>query len=98
MKVVDWVDQRPRNQDPHAALFRPEMHAFVPAALRPIIDGAMSIVAAADRAGQNVVAELRFRRRGLLVLLGAILLLVVALALKIRQIDSRDHGRRLKEH
>jgi hypothetical protein len=79
-------------------LARTEMHAFVPAALTPIINEGVSIVAAADRAGQNGVAELRFRRRGLFVSLGAILLLVVALALKIRQIDSRDHGRRLKEH
>jgi predicted CXXCH cytochrome family protein len=79
-------------------LARTEMHAFVPTQLTPIVAEGMSLVTAADRAGQNGEAELRFRRRGLFVSLGAILLVVVALGLKVRQIDRRDHGHRLKEH
>jgi predicted CXXCH cytochrome family protein len=79
-------------------LARTEMHAFVPAQLTPIITEGVTLVTAADRAGQNGTAELRFRRRGLFVSLGAILLVVVALGLKVRQIDQRDHGRQLKEH
>jgi hypothetical protein len=79
-------------------LARTEMHAFVPAQLSPIVTEAMSLVTAVDRAAENGAAELRFRRRGLFVSLGAILLVVVALGLKVRQIDRRDHGRRLTEH
>ena len=49
----------------------------------------VQIVAGVDRAGQNGVAELRYRRRGLFVSLGAILVFVVALGVKVRQIDRR---------
>ena len=75
-------------------LARTEMHAFAPALVAAIIADGVSIVAAVDRAGQNGVAELRYRRRGLFVSLGAILLVVVGLGLKVRQIDRRGHGRR----
>jgi predicted CXXCH cytochrome family protein len=74
-------------------LARTEMHAFAPAQVAPIIADGVSIVSAVDRAGQNGVAELRFRRRGLFVSLGAILLVVVGLRLKVRQIDRRQQGR-----
>ena len=71
-------------------LARTEMHAFAPARLSPIINDGVALVTAVDRAGQNGVAELRFRRRGLFVSLGAILLVVVALGIKVRQIDRRQ--------
>jgi len=70
-------------------LARTEMHAFEPALLTPIIADGTKIVATVDAAGQKGVSELTFRRRGLAVSLGAILLLVVALGLKVRQIDRR---------
>ena len=57
----------------------------------PIIVDGTKIVAGVDRAGQDGVAELRYRRRGLALSLGAILLVVVALALKVRQIDRRQN-------
>jgi predicted CXXCH cytochrome family protein len=79
-------------------LARTEMHAFAPAQLTPIVADGVALVAAADRAGQRGVGELRFRRRGLFVSLIAILLVVVALGLKVRQIDRRGHGRHLAEH
>jgi cytochrome c553 len=79
-------------------LARTEMHAFAPAQLTPILADGTALVAAADRAGQHGVAELRYRRRGLFVSLFAILLVVVALGLKVRQIDRRSHERRLAEH
>jgi hypothetical protein len=41
-----------------------------------------------DRAGERAVAELAYRRRGLALSLAAILMVVVALWLKIRQIDT----------
>jgi len=74
-------------------LARTEMHAFAPARVAPIIAAGVSLVAAVDRAGQNGVAELRYRRRGLFASLGAILLVVAGLGLKVRQIDRRQPGR-----
>jgi predicted CXXCH cytochrome family protein len=73
-------------------LARTEMHGFDPTLVAPIIADGTKIVASVDAAGQKGVAELRFRRRGLAISLGAILLLVVALWLKIRQIDRRAHA------
>lgn len=68
-------------------LARTEMHAFEPTQVSPIIADGMKIVEQVDRSGQEGVAELRYRRSGLAVSLGAILLVVVGLALKVRQID-----------
>jgi 4-hydroxyphenylpyruvate dioxygenase-like putative hemolysin len=70
-------------------LARTEMHTANPAAVDAILAEGTTILASVDRADQNGVAELRFRRRGLALSLGAILLLVVGLWLKIRQIDRR---------
>ena len=70
-------------------LARTEMHAFDPARLEPVIAEGLRIVASVDTAGERAVGELRFRRRGLALSLGAILLVIVALAMKIRQIDRR---------
>ena len=75
-------------------LARTEMHGFDPAHVAPILADGMTIVATVDRAAQSGAAELTFRRRGLFVSLGAILVFVVALGLKVRQIDRRDHERR----
>ena len=72
-------------------LARTEMHGFEPTLVAPIIAEGTKIVAAVDAAGEKGVGELRFRRRGLAISLGAILLLVVALGLKVRQIDRRSH-------
>ncbi len=74
-------------------LARTEMHAFDPRLLAPIVTDGSRIVAGVDRAGHNGVAELRYRRRGLAWSLAAILLVVVGLVLKVRQIDRRiDNG------
>ena len=71
-------------------LARTEMHAFdAGAGRRRSSLTARRSSRASTRAGQKGVAELRFRRRGLAVSLGAILLLVVALGLKVRQIEHR---------
>jgi len=75
-------------------LARTEMHGFDPARVTPILADGVKIVTAVDRAGQTGRAELSFRRRGLFLSLGAILIFVVALGLKVRQIDRRDHERR----
>jgi predicted CXXCH cytochrome family protein len=73
-------------------LARTEMHAFQPAPVATIIADGMKITEAADRAGQAGLGELAYRRRGLAASLAAILLVVVALALKVRQIDRRHAG------
>ena len=70
-------------------LARTEMHAFAPPQLDPIVADGMTIVSGAQKAGQDGVGELQYRRRGLALSLGAILLVVVALGLKLRQIDRR---------
>jgi predicted CXXCH cytochrome family protein len=75
-------------------LARTEMHGFEPEKVTPIVAEGLKIVSAVDGAGQSGVAELRFRRRGLFISLGTILIFVVALGLKVRQIDRRDHERR----
>ena len=74
-------------------LARTEMHTSDPAKVDPIIADGMKIVATVDQNGQKGVAELQFRRRGLAVSFGAILLLAIALALKVRQIDRRAGSR-----
>ena len=79
-------------------LARTEMHGFEPAKVAPILADGMKIVATVDQAGQNGVTELRYRRRGLALSLAAILVFVVALGLKVRQLDRRDHGRRPVAH
>ena len=71
-------------------LARTEVHSFEPTQVSPIIGDGMKIIAAVDKAGQSGQAELRYRRRGLAASLGAILLVVVGLGMKVRQIDSRQ--------
>lgn len=73
-------------------LARTELHAAQPAAVEAILAEGTTILTGVDRAGQDGVAELRYRRRGLAVSLLAILLLVVALGLKVRQLDRRSRA------
>jgi hypothetical protein len=70
-------------------LARTEMHAFDPARVTPLVAEGLATLASVDSAGQAALAELRFRRRGLAASLAAILLVVVGLALKIRQLERR---------
>ena len=86
-----------REANTKLTLARTEMHGFEPTTVTPIIADGLALVATVDKAGQRGVSELRFRRRGLFVSLGAILVVVVALGLKVRQIDRRDHERRLSK-
>ena len=72
-------------------LARTEMHTFDAAHVTPVVQEGLAALAAVDTAGEAAAAELRFRRRGLAVSLGAILLVVVALGFKIRQLERRKH-------
>jgi predicted CXXCH cytochrome family protein len=68
-------------------LARAEMHSFDAARVAPVTAEGLAILASVDKAGESAAAELRFRRRGLAASLAAILLVVFALGLKIRQLD-----------
>lgn len=68
---------------------RTEIHAFDPAAVDVIVAEGMKQLTSIDQAGRKAVADLRYRRRGLFISLGAILLVVVALALKVRELSAR---------
>jgi predicted CXXCH cytochrome family protein len=92
---IDVSDQELalREASTKLTLARTEMHAFQPPQVVPIIAEGTKIVADVDAAGARGVAELRFRRRGLAVSLGAILIVVVGLSLKVRQLDKRQAQR-----
>jgi hypothetical protein len=63
------------------------MHAFAPPQVASVVADGDTIIAAVDKAGQSGLVELRYRRRGLFISLGAILFVVVVLGLKLRQIE-----------
>lgn len=69
---------------------RTEIHSFNPALVEPVVQEGLTIVAGVDRAGQGALSELRFRRWGLALSLGVMLIVVLALALKIREVDRRS--------
>ena len=73
-------------------LARTEMHASNVSLLEPVLAEGEKLVDGIDAAGERALTELRFRRRGLAVSLIAILLVVVGLAMKVRQIDRRQAG------
>ena len=70
-------------------LARTEVHAFDPVSLAPVLAEGHAILAGVERAGQDAERELQFRRRGLAASMIAILVVVVALAMKIRRLDER---------
>jgi predicted CXXCH cytochrome family protein len=76
----------------HLTLARTEMHTFKPANVDPVIQAGLAIVTDVDQAGNRATRELAFRRRGLALSLGAILIFVAALWLKIRQIEKRQES------
>ena len=72
-------------------LARTEMHTFDAARVTPVVGEGLKTLEEVDKAADTAAAELRFRRRGLAVSLGAILLVVIALGFKIRQLEKRPH-------
>jgi len=70
-------------------LARTEMHAFNPASLEAVVSDGTRILAGVNQAGNKDLAELAYRRRGLFASLGVILLVVMALVLKIRDLDRQ---------
>ena len=74
----------------HLTLARTEMHSFDPKAVGTVLQEGLAITSKVDAAGQAALAEVSFRKKGLALSLGAILLVVVALGLKIRTLKSRE--------
>src|SRR5262245_38507941 len=74
-------------------LARTEMHSANPGAVDAVLADGEKIVADVDRNAGRGLVELAYRRRGLALSLGAILLVVVGLVLKLRQIDRRHEAR-----
>ena len=67
---------------------RTEIHTFNPTAVDKVVKEGMAGLAAVERAGNQALADLRFRRRGLFMSFGAILLVVIGLTLKIRELNQ----------
>jgi len=77
-----------RNQ---LSLARATIHTFDPAQVQTVVTQGLDITTRVDAAGEAALGQVHFRRVGLAVSLLAILLVVVALAMKIHQLD-RVHG------
>lgn len=72
-------------------LARTEMHATDPDLVDPVIVEGHELVTSVEEAGAAQLDELEFRRVGLGISLAAILLVVIALYMKIKQLDRRHH-------
>ena len=68
---------------------RTEIHTFNPAAVDVVVNEGTKALTDVARAGNQALADLRYRRRGLFISLALILVVVVGLALKIR--DLKPH-------
>ena len=68
---------------------RTEVHAFDPAVVDGVVNEGIKALRDVSRAGDEALSDLQYRRRGLFVSLAAILLLVVGLSLKIRELNRR---------
>jgi predicted CXXCH cytochrome family protein len=71
-------------------LAKTEVHAFDPASLEAVVAEGTKILDGVNRSGASALDELRYRRRGLFVSLGLILVFVTALALKIRDLGKES--------
>ena len=67
-------------------LARTEMHAFDAKPVNDVLQAGLAITAKVDADGEAALHEVSYRRTGLAVSLGAILLVVIALQLKIRRL------------
>lgn len=75
-----------REANNQLTLARTEMHAFDPTTVDTVLQAGLGLTEKVDAEGRTALAEVSFRKTGLAVSLGAILLVVVALWLKIRSL------------
>lgn len=87
---MDMADQELalREAGNRLTLARTEVHAFDPKPVEAVLQEGLAITARIDADGDAALAEMAYRRTGLAVSLGAILLVVVALRLKIRSLKQ----------
>ena len=69
---------------------RVEVHSVDPSTVDREIDAGLKVASATYQAGQNALAELRYRRKGLLVSVVTIVCVLIGLILMIRKIESKD--------
>ena len=74
----------------HLTLSRAEVHSLNAEAVTKVVGEGLAVTKGLDEAGAAATAELRFRRQGLAASMVAILLVVVALLAKIKQIERRQ--------
>jgi len=68
---------------------RAEVHLFDPAPVRRLTEEGVQIANKMYAKGEQALADLRFRHRGLWISVGIILVTIVGLVLKIKEIDRR---------
>jgi predicted CXXCH cytochrome family protein len=68
---------------------RVAIHLVDPAAIQKLTDDGKQVAAATQAKGVKALEDLAFRRRGLWISVGIILLVIVGLVLKIREMDRR---------
>lgn len=69
---------------------RVELHAADAAKVDPDIQAGLKVAEKTYQAGQNAMAELSYRRKGLLVSVATIVLVLIGLFLMIRKLESRS--------
>jgi hypothetical protein len=77
--------------DAHTALVsaRTAVHSFSVDSVREAVESGLDVTTTVYGRGKDALDELQFRRLGLAVSVGIILLLIVGLILKIRDIETR---------
>ncbi|MDD5542143.1 MAG: cytochrome c3 family protein [Acidobacteriia bacterium] len=85
--VYDLIEAR---QDLTKA--RTQVHAFNAASLQVFVQAGLNITHRATEKGHQALAEYQFRRKGLAISLVVILIVIVGLYFKIRQVDRRSNG------
>jgi predicted CXXCH cytochrome family protein len=68
---------------------RASMHAFSVEAVREDVEEGLGITLEAHQRGQDALAELQFRRTGLAISVTIIVVLIVGLVLRIRQLEHK---------
>jgi predicted CXXCH cytochrome family protein len=82
---------RLREAQNHLTLARTEVHTFRDLPVEKVVGEGLAITTRVEAAAQQGFGELRFRQRGLAVSMVVILLVVVALLLKIRDMERGPH-------
>jgi len=78
-------------QGAHSALVsaRAAVHAFTPDSVAAHVDEGLTVASDVRGRGRKALRDLQFRRTGLAVSVGIILILIIGLVLKIRELDAR---------